>query len=205
MWSSIGDRKGLTYRAAAMDESCAMAEALLVAPPGQLPARDWLVSLLGSRAQLTSVDRHALLSGRSPAAVPSIGRIVCFCFNVGVNQLGRCSRHRLSQPGGYRKGTWCRHQLRLVSLGDQDDQSMQVVSKRSSDPLPTRIRPLGKGRNQSCWHRGRAGARLSRPANGLGLILAYRTQCESLGTARPRQPRRKSKSAPVSAPVTWSW
>ncbi|MBN9234627.1 MULTISPECIES: nitrate reductase [Phyllobacteriaceae] len=81
------DRKGLTYRAAAMDESCAMAEALLVAPPGQLPARDWLVSLLGSRAQLTSVDRHALLSGRSPAAVPSIGRIVCFCFNVGVNQL----------------------------------------------------------------------------------------------------------------------
>ena len=81
------DRKGLTYRAAAMDENGALAEALMVAPKGQLPARDWLVSLLGSRAQLASADRHALLSGRSPAAMPSTGRIVCSCFNIGVNQL----------------------------------------------------------------------------------------------------------------------
>lgn len=81
------DRKGLAYRAASVDENGALAEALLVAQPGQLPARDWLVSLLGSRAQLTSADRHALLSGRSPAALPTTGRIVCSCFNVGVNQL----------------------------------------------------------------------------------------------------------------------
>ncbi len=81
------DRKGLTYRAAAVDENGALAEALMVAPKGQLPARDWLLSLLGSRAQLTLTDRQALLSGRAPAAVPSAGRIVCSCFNVGVNQL----------------------------------------------------------------------------------------------------------------------
>ncbi len=81
------DRKGLTYRAAAVDEAGAMAEALLVAPPGQLPACDWLVLLLGSQQPLAAMDRHALLSGRSPSPMPSVGRIVCSCFNVGVNQI----------------------------------------------------------------------------------------------------------------------
>jgi assimilatory nitrate reductase catalytic subunit len=81
------DRKGLNYRAAVVDEAGAMAEALLVAPPGQLPECEWLVSLLGTRVQLTMADRHALLSGRSSIAIPSVGRIVCSCFNIGVNQL----------------------------------------------------------------------------------------------------------------------
>ena len=81
------DRRGLNYRAAAVDENGAMAEALLVAPPDQLPARDWLVSLLASRQPLSMADRMALLSGRSPRPMPSVGRIVCSCFNVGVNQL----------------------------------------------------------------------------------------------------------------------
>ena len=81
------DRKGLNYRAAAVDEVGAMAEALLVAPFRQLPARDWLVSLLGSSEPLTLPERNALLSGRSPTPVPSAGRIVCSCFNVGVNQI----------------------------------------------------------------------------------------------------------------------
>lgn len=64
-----------------------MAEALLVAVPSQLPSREWLVSLLCSRQALTMTDRHALLSGRSPTPMPAVGRIVCSCFNVGVNQL----------------------------------------------------------------------------------------------------------------------
>jgi assimilatory nitrate reductase catalytic subunit len=81
------DRKGLNYRAAAVDEAGAMAEALLVAPSGQLPARDWLVTLLAARQPLTPLERNALLSGRSPAPVAATGRIVCSCFNVGVNQL----------------------------------------------------------------------------------------------------------------------
>jgi assimilatory nitrate reductase catalytic subunit len=81
------DRRGLNYRAAALDENGAMAEALLVAPPGQLPARDWLLSLLASRQTLSKADRMALLSGRSPVPMPSVGRIVCACFNVGVNQI----------------------------------------------------------------------------------------------------------------------
>ncbi len=81
------DRKGRNFRAAAIDDTGALAEALLVAPPDQLPARDWLVSLFNSRQPLAISDRHALLSGRSPTPTPSIGRIVCACFNVGVNQL----------------------------------------------------------------------------------------------------------------------
>jgi assimilatory nitrate reductase catalytic subunit len=96
------DRKGLNYRAAAIDEDGAMAEALLVAPFRQLPDRGWLVSLIGSGQPLTLPERNALLSGRSPTSVPSVGRIVCACFNVGVNQLasGRC--RWLPQPGGHR-------------------------------------------------------------------------------------------------------
>ena len=32
-------------------------------------------------------ERLSLLSGRSPAAAPSVGRTICSCFNVGVNQI----------------------------------------------------------------------------------------------------------------------
>ncbi|RAZ72402.1 nitrate reductase [Mesorhizobium atlanticum] len=81
------DRRGLAYRAAAIDDAGAMAEALLVAAPHQLPARDWLVSLLATRQKLSTADRHALLSGRSPVPIPAIGRVVCACFHVGANQL----------------------------------------------------------------------------------------------------------------------
>jgi assimilatory nitrate reductase catalytic subunit len=81
------DRRGLAYRAAAIDDAGAMAEALLVAAPEQLPARDWLVSLLATRQKLSAADRHALLSGRSPVPMPPIGRVVCACFHIGANQL----------------------------------------------------------------------------------------------------------------------
>jgi assimilatory nitrate reductase catalytic subunit len=79
----------LNYRAAALDATGAMAEALLVAPPGQLPSRDWLLSLLASGQTLSKTDRMALLSGRSPVPMPALGRIVCACFNVGVNQVAK--------------------------------------------------------------------------------------------------------------------
>ncbi len=81
------DRRGLNYRAAALGDDGMLAEALLVAPPGQLPPRDWLVQLLGSRQPLSPANRMALLSGRSPVPLRSIGRVVCACFNVGVNQI----------------------------------------------------------------------------------------------------------------------
>ncbi|WP_137390664.1 nitrate reductase [Rhodoligotrophos defluvii] len=81
------DRRGRTYRVAALDEDGALAEALLVAPVGQLPPCDWLTALLASRQPLSPKDRLALLAGRSPVLLPPIGRVVCACFNVGVNQI----------------------------------------------------------------------------------------------------------------------
>ncbi|MBX3529668.1 MAG: molybdopterin-dependent oxidoreductase [Rhizobiaceae bacterium] len=81
------DRRGLTWRAAALNEHGGLAEALFVAPVGQLPSLDWLVSLLGSGELLAREARLALLSGRSPAPVISVGRTVCSCFGVGVNQI----------------------------------------------------------------------------------------------------------------------
>ncbi len=81
------DRRGLAYRGAVVDDVGRMAEALMVAQNDQLPVHDWLVSLLGSDAPLTPAERQALLSGRAPMAAPSVGRIVCSCFNIGVNQI----------------------------------------------------------------------------------------------------------------------
>src|SRR5690606_13845706 len=81
------DRRGVSYRAAALDETGAVSEILLVGAPRQIPAYDWLLSLLAARRPLTKDERLAVLSGRSPTAAPAIGRIVCACFNVGVNQL----------------------------------------------------------------------------------------------------------------------
>ncbi|MEP9390186.1 nitrate reductase [Mesorhizobium sp. KR9-304] len=115
------DRRGLNYRAAAVDENGAMAEALLVAPPDQLPARDWLVSLLASRQPLSMADRMALLSGRSPVPMPSVGRIICSCFNIGVNQLASAAAAgcaTVEQVGAQlRAGTncgSCRSEIRAI-------------------------------------------------------------------------------------------
>ncbi|PSJ63245.1 nitrate reductase [Kumtagia ephedrae] len=83
------DRRHSIFRAAATDDDGRLAEALLVAPRGALPEREWLLSLLASGAPLSSLERRALLSGRAPVAMPSIGRVVCACFNVGVNQIDR--------------------------------------------------------------------------------------------------------------------
>jgi assimilatory nitrate reductase catalytic subunit len=81
------DRHGFNYRAAMLDAAGSLAEALMVAPVGHLPDAAWLTSLLGSQDPLSAVERRALLAGRAPEAGPSIGRVVCACFNVGVNQL----------------------------------------------------------------------------------------------------------------------
>jgi assimilatory nitrate reductase catalytic subunit len=81
------DRRGSTFRAAAMDDDGSLAEALLVGPPGRLPGREWLLSLLAAGDPLSPADRRALLSGQAPVPMPAVGRIVCSCFNVGVNQL----------------------------------------------------------------------------------------------------------------------
>ena len=88
-WSEYIDKHGALFRAAATDADGALAEAVLAAPPGKLPARDWLLALLASGKPPDAVERPALLSGRAPVPIPipSIGRIVCSCFTVGLNQI----------------------------------------------------------------------------------------------------------------------
>lgn len=81
------DKRAETWRAAALDSEGRLAEALLVAPPGQLPDRAWLLSLLAGGAVLTPLDRRALLSGRAPVSQPDKGRIVCACMGVGANDI----------------------------------------------------------------------------------------------------------------------
>ena len=81
------DRSAETYRAARLDASGALSEALLVAPPRRLPDPDWFLALLASRAPLSPAERRALLSARASVPAPSRGRIVCACFNVGENQI----------------------------------------------------------------------------------------------------------------------
>jgi assimilatory nitrate reductase catalytic subunit len=86
------DRHGLNYRAAMLDGAGSLAEALMVASVGHLPDAAWLASLLASPDPLSAGERRALLSGRAPEAGPSIGRVVCACFNVGVNQLAAAAQ-----------------------------------------------------------------------------------------------------------------
>ena len=86
------DKRGAVFRAAATDEAGALAEAVLVAPPGRLPACDWLLMLLASAQPLGPDDRRALLSGRAPVALPAPGRIICSCFSVGLNQIREAVR-----------------------------------------------------------------------------------------------------------------
>ena len=124
------DRRGLAYRAAALDPGGALAEALLVAPPGQVPARDWLVSLLASRAPLRPTERMALLSGRSPVPMPVVGRIVCSCFNVGITQIAASvaagCRSIEDVGGATRAGTncgSCRSEIRTII----DDARLQAA------------------------------------------------------------------------------
>jgi assimilatory nitrate reductase catalytic subunit len=81
------DRRGHGYRAAVTDEIGALMEALFVAPSNQLPSRDWVLSLLATRAPLSPVDRVALLAGHAPVEMAAAGRIVCACFNVGETQI----------------------------------------------------------------------------------------------------------------------
>jgi len=127
------DRRGLAYRAAAIDDTGCMTDALFVGAPGQLPPREWLLSLLASREPLSAADRRALLSGRSPAPMPQIGRIVCSCFNVGVNQLssaiaGGC-RSLDAIGAALRAGTncgSCRSEISAIIRGSQTEGACSI-------------------------------------------------------------------------------
>jgi assimilatory nitrate reductase catalytic subunit len=79
-------RRGL-FRAGLTDATGALTECLYVGPADGPAERGWLLALFAARQLLSEVDRRALLSGRPPVAMPSAGRIVCSCFQVGRNRI----------------------------------------------------------------------------------------------------------------------
>jgi assimilatory nitrate reductase catalytic subunit len=62
-------------------ESC-----IFIAPSHQLPSRSWLEGLFVKQA-LDDVERKGLLSGRAPAGQKDQGRVICACFQIGVNTI----------------------------------------------------------------------------------------------------------------------
>ncbi|HEV8391981.1 MAG TPA: molybdopterin-dependent oxidoreductase [Dongiaceae bacterium] len=87
-------RRGL-FRAGLTDGAGRLTECLYVGPAEAQAERDWLLGLFAARQPLSDADRRALLSGRAPVAMPSEGRIVCSCFQVGRKRIAetvRCER-----------------------------------------------------------------------------------------------------------------
>jgi assimilatory nitrate reductase catalytic subunit len=57
--------------------------ALFVSRSGGLPPRDWLIAQLGQ----ADAAPFELLAGRPATPVPDRGRIVCVCFDIGLNTI----------------------------------------------------------------------------------------------------------------------
>lgn len=77
------DVAGLYRAAAFVDDE--LAGALLIAPQPLVIARDWLAARLGT--PLDPAERFRLLDGRPSGAMRPRGQIVCFCCNVGENEI----------------------------------------------------------------------------------------------------------------------
>ena len=84
-------RRGM-FRAAFADSAARLADCLFVGPADSPAERGWLLALLSEGRPLSDDDRRALLSGRASVATPSQGRIVCSCFQVGVDRIAEAVR-----------------------------------------------------------------------------------------------------------------
>ncbi len=86
-WVEYFDNALKRYRAARIVndrlESC-----LFIGPDINLPPRDYLADIF-RKDLLNDKDRTSLLTGKPPADVEDRGRVVCACFNVGLNQITR--------------------------------------------------------------------------------------------------------------------
>ena len=84
-WIEYFDSAQKRYRAARLVndtlESC-----VFIGPDINLPERDYLIDLF-AKENLTDKDRTSLLTGKSPADVEDRGKVVCSCFNIGLNQI----------------------------------------------------------------------------------------------------------------------
>ncbi len=84
-WVEYFDSAQGRYRGARIEnghlESC-----IFIGPDQDLPERDWLAQLL-EKESLKEDERISILTGKPLAGQPDVGRIICSCFNVGLNTL----------------------------------------------------------------------------------------------------------------------
>jgi assimilatory nitrate reductase catalytic subunit len=79
-------RRG-TFRSGFVDAHGRLTDCLFVGRPELQGDATWLVPLLAGEGPLTDADRRALLSGRVPSHAVSEGRVVCSCFQVGIERI----------------------------------------------------------------------------------------------------------------------
>ena len=84
-WTEYFDSAVNRYRAARIEngrlESC-----IFIGPDFSLPERDWLLKLFNDN-HLKEMDRNSVLTGKPVSAEKDSGKVVCACFNVGINTL----------------------------------------------------------------------------------------------------------------------
>ena len=84
-WIEYFDSAVNRYRAARIEngrlESC-----IFIGPDYALPERDWLLKLFNDEP-LNDLDRKSVLTGTSASGEKDVGKIVCACFNVGMNTI----------------------------------------------------------------------------------------------------------------------
>jgi assimilatory nitrate reductase catalytic subunit len=96
-WIDYLDRAAGRYRGAALLEG-RLGCCLFIAQNHQLPPRSWLAGLF-ARLELAGSERAGLLAGRPGKGQVDTGRVVCACFNIGLNTLVKTIRdQRLTRP-----------------------------------------------------------------------------------------------------------
>ena len=85
-------RRG-TFRSAFADSGGRLTDCLFVGRSELQFDPAWLIALLAEDRPLRDADRRALLSGRAPLDAVSEGRIVCSCFQVGIDRIAAAVRN----------------------------------------------------------------------------------------------------------------
>ncbi len=109
-WQSYQDAGKGEYRLARIIDQ-QLQGVIFISTQNQLPARNWLNSLL-ALPTLSPSERQTLLLGIPPIGTPDVGPIICACFNVGAKTISAAIKERglktYQEVGQYLKaGTSC--------------------------------------------------------------------------------------------------
>ncbi|MFV1982628.1 MAG: molybdopterin-dependent oxidoreductase [Thiohalomonadales bacterium] len=84
-WVEYFDSAITRYRGARIEnghlESC-----IFIGPDFNLPERDWLANLF-TKSNLSENERNSVLTGKPVKGQKDAGKIICACFNVGINTI----------------------------------------------------------------------------------------------------------------------